>query len=194
MIKKSILALSFTCALALANENGYFAGASFGYSLGTVSNDSVINNSESDKSTSGYNISIKGGYEWFYNSSISVKPYLEYTYSSYLNSGSFAKDLTMNIITLNADVSYYFTNDISVFAGLSLGEVFADTSGGYGSDTAFGWGLQAGWTYKILDYLELEGKYKWFDPGLGEKYTAGNTRKVQPDDSHLFSIGLNYKF
>ena len=194
MFKKGIFLLSFTCVLALAKQDGYFVGASFGYSLGSISSDSLINDLESDKSANGYNISIKGGYEWFYNSNISLKPNLEYSYISYLKSSSFTKALSMNLISLGADLSYYFTGDLFVFGGAYLTEVFANTKGSYGSDTAFGFALQAGWGYKILDNLEIEGRYKWLDPSLTEKNSADGTRKIQPDDSHLFSIGLNYKF
>ena len=42
MLKKTALVLSLSCAVALANENGFFAGASVGYSLGTISDERML--------------------------------------------------------------------------------------------------------------------------------------------------------
>lgn len=199
MLKKTALVLSLSCAVALANENGFFAGASVGYSLGTISDErmlfgGLVEGADNDKNINGYNLGIKAGYEWFYSQAISFRPYIDYTYSGYGGSGNITKDFRANLLTINADVNYYLTQDFSIFAGLSLGEVFAQTSGEYGNENAFGWGGELGWTYKVLSYLELEGKYKYFDSSLPEKMFANNTRKIQPDDMHLFSIGLNYRF
>lgn len=205
MLKKVVL----VSALVFANSfaDGVFIGLSAGGALSGISEDSFVNMSgvwldnelaDDDKSLNALTYGAKVGYDAKFNDTHGLKAYVDYSRASFNGGSDLAKDLTYDIITLNADYHYYFMPELSVFGGLSLGNAWADTKGLYGKENALGYGVNVGLDYDISEHFEVEAKFRYFDPNFKEKafeiQPNQSIKKVEPDDFSQILLGVNFTF
>lgn len=204
MFKKVLLVLSLLFASAFAN--GFFVGVNGGYAFGKISDDNLrqVSNgvwldnelSDSEKSLNAFAYGAKLGYDAMIKDNHGLKAYLDYFRADFSGGSEYAKDLSLNLLTANADYHYYILPEFSVFGGISLGNVWANAKGGYGSESAFGYGLNVGVDYDITEFLEIEAKFRYFDSNLPEKtfISGDNAKKIEPDDLSQIMLGINFKF
>ncbi len=204
MLKKVLLVLSLLFASAFAN--GFFVGVNGGYAFGKISDDNIAKSGnawvdsefgDSEKSLNAFAYGAKLGYDAMIKENHGLKAYLDYLRADFSGGSEYAKDLSLNLLTANADYHYYVLPEFSVFGGISLGNVWANAKGGYGSESAFGYGLNVGVDYDITEFLEIEAKFRYFDSNLPEKtfqIDAQNGKKIEPDDLSQIMLGINFKF
>lgn len=203
-MKKIVLCVSL--ALASAFAEGFFVGVSGGYAFTAVSEDKLaqatsgfwVENEIGDKEVrfNALSYGAKLGYAHSFSDKHALKAYLDYSRAAASKADEFAKDLSYDIASLNADYHYNLTPEFSVFAGLSAGNAWLNTKGSYGNESAFGYGVNVGVDYDISELLELEARFRYFDSNLREKtFLAGSeATRVEPDDFSQIMLGVNFKF
>lgn len=204
MFKKLFLVLSLLFASAFAN--GFFVGVNGAYAFSQISDDNLVKQgngwidnelSDSEKNLNAFAYGAKLGYDAMIKDNHGLKAYLDYFRAAFNGGSEYAKDLSLNLLTANADYHYYVLPEFSVFGGISLGNVWANAKGGYGSESAFGYGLNVGVDYDITEFLEIEAKFRYFDSNLPEKnfkIDELNAKKIEPDDLSQIMLGVNFKF
>lgn len=207
MLKKILLSVSFIVASSFANN--FFIGVQGGGAFGKISDDNLVYSnqlntwidnelSDSEKNLNAFAYGAKFGYDFRLKENHALKVYLDYLRAGFSGGNEYAKDLALNIASANADYHYYLLPKFSIFGGISLGNVWAKADGGYGSESAFGYGVNVGADYEITQNLEIEVKFRYFDSNLPEKTfkNAANTsaKKVEPDDLSQVTLGINFKF
>lgn len=213
MFRKVFLILFLVLGL---NANNLFVGVNAGIPI-TTSKYSGLGDTEQrmPKTGIGYSLGINVGYKSNLGPNDGLKYYLEYMYSeSYgkKSSGSGGEksvakaNINSQLITLNADYYYNFTDLFGVYAGLGIGYVSynpkyrvtfegATESIRGGAKGGFALPLNLGLSFNINQHhgLSLGAKI----PLIGYKYKVKATEDVNFSvklSTYIVSVGYSYTF
>lgn len=184
---------------------GVFGGASFAGS-DTEYYTLLTDLEGNDRSTFGVapSYGIKLGYDLYFTPSHAMRMYVDYTGSNFLTNNDIVGKYNVHTFALNVEYKYDITEKFGVFAGVNLNYSLYDTQK-VGSSGGVGFGVNAGFTYSILPWMELELGVKYLGdsfkevnitpdtlapsvPNLGKVY-----QRVEINDMFTGRLGLNFK-
>lgn len=185
---------------------GIFGGASFSES-DTEYYTLITDFEGSDRSVFGVapNYGIKLGYDLYFTPSHAMRMYVDYMGSSFISDNDIVGKYTIHTLALNVEYKYDITEKFGVFAGVNLNYSLYDTQRA-GSSGAVGFGVNAGFTYSIFSWMELELGFRYLGDSFKEVNvtpdalapslpTLGQTyQRVEIGDLFAGRLGLNFKF
>lgn len=202
MFRKVFLILFLVLGL---NANNLFVGVNAGIPITTPKYSGLdMIQSMFPETGIGYSLGINVGYKSNLGPNDGLKYYLEYIYSeSYGEKSGLKADINSQLITLNADYYYNFTDLFGVYAGLGIGYVSYNpkytmplmqqmVSIGGGAKGGFALPLNLGLSFSINQHhgLSLGAKI----PLIGYKYKISNTNASVKLSTYIISVGYNYTF
>lgn len=147
---------------------------------------------------------IKIGYDLYFTPSHAMRMYADYTGSNFISSNDIMGKFNTHTFALNVEYKYEITEKFGVFAGVNLNYTLYDTQRA-GRCGGVGFGVNAGFTYSILSWLELEFGVKYLGDSFKDVNVPLDSRAPNPTGlgpvsqrvgmSDMFSgrLGLNFK-
>lgn len=150
------------------------------------------------------NYGIKLGYDLYFTPSHAMRMYVDYMGSSFISDNDIVGKYTIHTLALNVEYKYDITEKFGVFAGVNLNYALYDTQRA-GSSGGVGFGVNAGFTYSIFSWMELELGFRY----LGDSFKEVNVtpdalvpsvpgletyQRVEIGDLFAGRLGLNFKF
>lgn len=184
---------------------GVFGGASFSES--DTEYYTLLGDFEgSDRSVFGVapNYGIKLGYDLYFTPSHAMRMYVDYMGSSFISDNNIVGKYTIHTLALNVEYKYDITEKFGVFAGVNLNYNLYDTQRA-GSSGGVGFGVNAGFTYSIFSWMELELGFRYLGDSFKEVNVTPDTlapslsglttyQRVEIGDLFAGRLGLNFKF
>lgn len=184
---------------------GVFGGASFAKS-DTEYYTLLTDLEGSDRSVFGVapSYGIKLGYDLYFTPSHAMRMYVDYIGSNFLTNNNIVGKYNVHTFALNVEYKYDITEKFGVYAGVNLNYSLYDVQrlGSYGGVS---FGVNAGFTYSILPWMELELGVKYLGDSFKEVNVTPDTlapnisnlgkiyQKVEINDMFTGRLGLNFK-
>lgn len=191
------------------NQNGFVVGVYAGgssmkiqheYYKGANKNDELPGDYE--KNLLGASYGIKAGYDVYFLPSHGVRIYLDYMHSYFNNKDSSLGIYSMHTTGINADYRFNVFG-FNVFAGAGLAYNAINTKY-LGSLDTFGGSVNAGLSYTLLSFIELEFRVRYLIYDIPEKSSSNLVSPIPNETIKLhfvelespinFHLGVNVKF
>lgn len=114
------------------------------------------------------NYGIKLGYDIYFLPKHGMRIYADYIGSNFLNENNIVGKVNTHTLALNVEYKYEITEKFGVFAGANINYTLFDTQY-FGLNGGFGFGVNAGFTYAVFSFMELELGVKYLGDSFREK-------------------------
>ncbi|RAX56449.1 hypothetical protein CCZ01_09485 [Helicobacter monodelphidis] len=198
----------------LAGESGLVVGVMGGLGMLGTNSDAYGNLGieydwyENEKNNSSFVYGAKLGYDFYFQKEHAMRLYVDYTSGKYGMGDFITGDVNLNTFALNAEYRFDFLPIVGLFIGPNLHFTQFQTHPKVTRDDLFGdknkvsFGFGGGIVLTPLSFLEVEGRIRYLNLGVGEKYTGAlsdpdpniTRRSYEIDDPITFTLGVNLKF